>query len=62
MSESAFYNINMNGTREPGESYEDFRTRIKSLKERIKLHKKGRVMWNSRLQVTYIKDVHGPLK
>ena len=62
MSESAFYNINMNGTREPGESYEDFRTRIKSLKERIKLHKKGRVMWNSRLQGTYIKDVHGPLK
>tara|TARA_R110002051_G_scaffold303115_1_gene371774 strand:- start:11161 stop:11295 length:135 start_codon:yes stop_codon:yes gene_type:complete len=43
MSESAFYNINMNGKREPDESREDYKERMKQLKWRIKLHLKGRL-------------------
>ena len=61
MSESAFYNINMNGTREPDESREDYKERMKELKWRIKLHSKGQLMWDGR-QGTYIKSIHGPLK
>ena len=60
MSESAFYNINMNGKREPNESKEDYKLRIKELKDRTKLHTKGRVIWDSR-NGTYIKKIHGPL-
>tara|TARA_R100000406_G_scaffold92299_2_gene81148 strand:+ start:1807 stop:1992 length:186 start_codon:yes stop_codon:yes gene_type:complete len=61
MSESAFYNINMNGTREPGESREDYKDRMKELKWRTKLHKKGRIAWDGH-NGTYIKAIHGPLK
>jgi len=61
MSESAFYNINMNGKREPEESKEDYKERMKALKSRTKLHLKGRLRWNSS-NGTYIKKIHGPLK
>tara|TARA_R100000781_G_C3969215_1_gene89511 strand:- start:211 stop:396 length:186 start_codon:yes stop_codon:yes gene_type:complete len=61
MNESAFYNINMNGKREPDESREDYKERMKELKYRTKLHLKGRIVWNSR-NGTYIKRIHGPLK
>ena len=61
MSESAFYNINMRGEREPNESREDYKARMKSLKDRTNIHSKGRVVWDSR-NGTYIKSIHGPLK
>lgn len=61
MSESAFYNINMNGTREPDESREDYKDRMRQIKQRTKLHLKGRIVWDSR-NGTYIKSIHGPLK
>tara|TARA_Y100001968_G_C19428450_1_gene755712 strand:- start:1989 stop:2174 length:186 start_codon:yes stop_codon:yes gene_type:complete len=61
MSESAFYNINMKGKRQPGESKKDYKERMKSLKDRTKLHSNGRVVWDSR-NGTYIKSIHGPLK
>tara|TARA_R100000664_G_C2703794_1_gene103155 strand:+ start:221 stop:409 length:189 start_codon:yes stop_codon:yes gene_type:complete len=62
MNESAFYNININGTREPNESREDYKDRMKELKWRIKLHSKGRIVWDSHRLGTYIKAIHGPLK
>ena len=61
MSESAFYNINMNGKREPDESKEDYKERMFQLKQRTKLHSKGQLVWDSR-NGTYIKRIHGPLK
>ena len=62
MIESAFYNINLNGKRQPGESKEDHKERVFNIKERTKLHLKGRVIWNSKSSGTYIKKIHGPLK
>tara|TARA_R110002012_G_scaffold261340_1_gene443197 strand:- start:4749 stop:4937 length:189 start_codon:yes stop_codon:yes gene_type:complete len=62
MKESAFYNINLDGKRQPGESKKDHKERIFNIKERTKLHLKGRVTWNSRANGTYIKQIHGPLK
>ena len=62
MSESAFYNINMNGTREPDESREDYKDRMRQIKQRTKLHLKGQIVWDSHKLGTYIKAIHGPLK
>ena len=62
MSESAFYNINMNGKREPDESREDYKERMAQLTERTKIHSKGRIIWDSRYRGTYVKKLHGPLK
>ena len=51
----------MKGKRQPGESKKDYKERMKSLKDRTKLHSNGRVVWDSR-NGTYIKSIHGPLK
>lgn len=40
--DSAFFDININPSREEGESYEDYKIRQKEVKKRIKLHLKGR--------------------
>ena len=61
MKESAFYNINMKGKREPNESREDYKARMREVKERTKLHLKGRIVWDSKTLGTYIKKLHGPL-
>ncbi len=61
MSESAFYNININGKREPDESKEDYKDRMKTVKDRTKIHLRGRLIWDSR-NGQYIKSIHGPLR
>ena len=40
--DSAFFDINLNPAREEGESYEDYKIRQKEVKQRIKLHLRGR--------------------
>ena len=40
--DSAFYNIDLDPVRKPGESYEDYKKRRKEGNMRIKRHLKGR--------------------
>jgi|TARA_R110000744_G_scaffold207019_4_gene325621 hypothetical protein len=61
MKESAFYNINLNRKREQDESYDDYKERLKEIKDRMSLHIKGKKVWNSYRLGTYVRAVHGSL-
>tara|TARA_R100001443_G_scaffold99836_1_gene107043 strand:- start:602 stop:775 length:174 start_codon:yes stop_codon:yes gene_type:complete len=49
-----FDNINLSSKREPNESYENYRIRLKKQKIMIKMHLKGEVIWDSKTQGTRI--------
>jgi hypothetical protein len=49
-----FDNINISNKRGKNESYENYRIRLKKVKNQIKMHLKGEIIWNSQEQGTRI--------
>ena len=49
-----FDNINLSSIREPNESYENYKIRLKKQKIMIKMHLKGELFWDSKTQGTII--------
>jgi len=48
--------------RKENETQESFRARLKLQRQYEKHRAKGRVVWDSRNQGTYVRDKHGPLR
>lgn len=50
------------GKRRPQEKYKAYRKRLKAEQEAEDLRVKGRLLWNSQAQGTYVRAKHGELR